>query len=156
MNKNIFSIIVSIFSCRNTKRRKTSFFLSLYVDKYLMKIKLNKIYRKLKRIRFMIRFINTLLFDSYAIPKFKFFNVKLKKVQILMMDRSVTVDSCRWLGKHMHVKRLRKQTEQNSISFLRSTTVFTLLAKTLHALFVDCSNSVSERYLLTRDITVFL
>lgn len=40
-----------------------------------------------KRSRFMMRVINTSLLGSYAIPKFKFFTVRLKNVPILM-DKS--------------------------------------------------------------------
>lgn len=66
------------------KRRKISFFL-FYVLINLMKIKLNiNEYQRGKGIRFMIKVINISLFGSYVIPKFKFFTVRLKNVQILM------------------------------------------------------------------------
>lgn len=46
-----------------------------------------------------MRFINSvLLFGSYAIPKFNFFNIKLKNVQILTMDRSVTINLYRFIS----------------------------------------------------------
>lgn len=69
-------------------QREQKLLLFLHIDKYLIKIKLNmNENQREKRSRFMMRVINTSLLGSYAIPKFKFFTVRLKNVPILM-DKS--------------------------------------------------------------------